>query len=90
MAGQCFKSAGHYDLHLAQVRERHALHIVRVHLNKDKCQISMAAGGPHVRLSTLLGPWLWGHQYCFQVTVTARRFEAIIDLLTERRETAFL
>ena len=50
--GQCFTSAGPYDLYciyLAQVRERHAMHIVRVHLNKDKCQISMAAGGPHVR-----------------------------------------
>lgn len=36
-------------LDLAQVRERHEMHIVCVHLNKDKCQISMAPGSLHVR-----------------------------------------
>lgn len=36
-------------LALAQVRERHEMHIVCVHLNKDKCQISMAPGSLHVR-----------------------------------------
>lgn len=36
-------------LYLAQVRPRHGMHIVCVHLNKDKCQISMAAGSLHVR-----------------------------------------
>lgn len=47
--GQCIKTAGPYALDLAQVRERHEMHIVCVHLNKDKCQISMAPGGLHVR-----------------------------------------
>lgn len=47
--GQCNKTAGPYALDLAQVRERHEMHIVCVHLNKDKCQISMAPGILHVR-----------------------------------------
>lgn len=41
--------AGPHVLCLAQVRERPEMHIVCVHLNKDKCQISMAAGSVHVR-----------------------------------------
>lgn len=43
--GGCINSAAA----LAQVRERHEMHIVCVHLNKDKCQISMAPGSLHVR-----------------------------------------
>ena len=62
IGGQRIKTAGPYALDLAQVRERHEMHIVCVHLNKDKCQISMAPGSLHVRWSTLLGPWMWGHQ----------------------------
>lgn len=46
IGGQCIKTAGPYALDLAQVRERHEMHIVCVHLNKDKCQISMAPGQP--------------------------------------------
>lgn len=49
IGGQCIKTAGPYDLDLAQVRERHEMHIVCVHLNKDKCQISMAPGSLYVR-----------------------------------------
>ena len=49
VGGQCIKTAGPYALDLAQVRERHEMHIVCVHLNKDKCQISMAPGSFHVR-----------------------------------------
>ena len=49
IGGQCIKTAGPYALDLAQVRERHEMHIVCVHLNKDKCQISMARGSLHVR-----------------------------------------
>lgn len=49
IGGQCIKTAGPYALDLAQVRERHEMHIVCVHLNKDKCQISMAPGILHVR-----------------------------------------
>ncbi len=49
IGGQCVKTAGPYALDLAQVRERHEMHIVCVHLNKDKCQISMAPGSLHVR-----------------------------------------
>lgn len=49
IGGQCIKTAGPYALDLAQVRERHEMHIVYVHLNKDKCQISMAPGSLHVR-----------------------------------------
>lgn len=49
IGGQCIKTAGPYVLDLAQVRERHEMHIVCVHLNKDKCQISMAPGSLHVR-----------------------------------------
>lgn len=43
------EAAGLCALALAQVRERHEMHIVCVHLNKDKCQISMAPGCLHVR-----------------------------------------
>lgn len=49
IGGQCFKTAGPCALDLAQVRQRHEMHIVCVHLNKDKCQISMAPGSLHVR-----------------------------------------
>lgn len=51
--GRCIRTAGLCASALAQVRERHEMHIVCVHLNKDKCQISMAPGSLHVRWSTL-------------------------------------
>ena len=49
LGGQCMTTAGPSALDLAQVRKRHEMHIVCVHLNKDKCQISMAPGSLHVR-----------------------------------------
>lgn len=49
IGGQRIKTAGLCALDLAQVRQRHEMHIVCVHLNKDKCQISMAPGSLHVR-----------------------------------------
>lgn len=57
-------------LYLAQVGQRPETHIVCVHLNKEKCQISMAAGCLHVRWSSHRCLWLWGRGWSFQVSVS--------------------
>lgn len=75
-------------LYLAQVGQRAETHIVCVHLNKEKCQLSMAAGCLHVRWSSHWCLWLWGRGWSFQVSVSHVAVSAIIDLLTEHRETA--